>query len=491
MAHSATSSAHRVVDRKWQIVVSGRELGAQSRYRTENPATEETLAEVPDCTAEDVHFAVAQAHRAQVAWGRLAPRERARRLRELAVALRDNREELATLDALDGGFPVSSMRLDVDAAVEYIEIMCDLALGLGGRTIPATGEHLHYTVHQPYGVVARIVPYNHPLFFTASKIAAPLVAGNAVVLKAPEQTPLSALRIHEIAGKFLPDGLFTVLTGQGPDSGRTLVRHPQVRRIAFIGSEQTGRSIQRDAAETGVKDVTLELGGKNAMIVLPDADPTRAAAAAVAGMNFTATMGQSCGSTSRLLVHNELLPDVLDEVCRLVEQIRVGDPLAAETEMGPLISGTHRDRVLETVATAVRDGAELMTGGARPSGAGDRGYFVAPTVLAHVQPDSRIARTEIFGPVLSVLGFADVDEAVDLANGVDYGLTAAVWTQNVGAAHSLAHRLEAGYVWVNGSSRHFWGVPFGGVKNSGVGREDSLEELVSFTQIQAVNVLLP
>ncbi|KPN45724.1 aldehyde dehydrogenase [Mycobacterium intracellulare subsp. chimaera] len=491
MVSTAAGPAHRYVDRDWRVVVSGRQRSAARRYVTESPATEQPLAQVPDCAPEDVDHAVAATEAAQRAWARKPPRERARQLRAFAEALREHREELATIDALDGGFPITAMRLDVDAAVDYIEVMCDLALDLGGRTIPASGQHLHYTLQQPYGVVARIVPYNHPLFFAAAKIAAPLVAGNGVVLKAPEQAPLSALRIGEIAAEVLPSGLLVVLTGRGSESGRALVRHPRVRRIAVIGSEQTGRSIQHDAADTGVKDVTLELGGKNAMLVLADADPVRAAAGAVVGMNFTATMGQSCGSTSRLLVHRSLVDEVLENVRLLVERIRIGDPLADETEMGPLITRVHYERVLDAIDSAKRAGAEVVTGGGRPGGIGDRGYFVAPTVLAAVSPDSAVARTEIFGPVLSVMTFDDVGEAVDVANRVEYGLTAAVWTENVGMAHSLASQLDAGYIWVNGSSRHFWGVPFGGFKNSGIGREDSLEELVSFSQTKAVNVLLP
>lgn len=490
MATTIRSPRHNVADREWRISLGDRELGVGHRYVSLNPTTEQPLAEVPDCTTDDVDTAVRQAEDAQRSWSRMAVRARARHVRSFADALREHREELAVLDSLDGGFPVSAMRLDVDAALEYVEIMCDLALSLGGRTIPATAENLHYTLREPYGVVARIVPYNHPLFFAASKVAAPLIAGNSVILKAPEQTPLSALRIAEIAREVLPVGILSVLSGQGPASGRALVRHPAVRRIAFIGSEGTGRSILRDAAETGVKDVTLELGGKNAMIVLPDADPERAAAGAVAGMNFTATMGQSCGSTSRLLVHEAIAEDVLRHVDALVGRIRIGDPLAEETQMGPLVSRQHYQRVLDAIDSAHRDGAEVRIGGGRPSHIGDTGYFVVPTILTQVRPDSAVARTEIFGPVLSVMTFTDVDEAVQIANDVDYGLTAAVWTENLQMAHTLAARVQAGYVWVNCSARHFWGVPFGGVKSSGIGREDSVEELVSFSQIKAVNVHL-
>lgn len=491
MSISIPMTKQQFVDREWRVTVGAKVVDTARRYATENPTTEQVLAEVPDCSADDVGAAVLAAQQAQPGWARLAPRERARHLRALAAVLREHRDELAFLDALDGGFPVSAMRLDVDVATEYIDIMCDLALGLGGRTIPATAEHLHYTLNEPFGVVARIIPYNHPLFFAASKVAAPLIAGNSVVLKAPEQTPLSALRIAEIANDVLPPGLLTVLSGRGPDSGRALVRHPQVRRIAFIGSEPTGRSILRDAADTGIKDVTLELGGKNAMIVLPDADPARVAAGAVAGMNFTATMGQSCGSTSRLLVHERLVDDVVAHIVALVDRIRIADPLLDDTEMGPLVSRAHYERVLAAIEKGRNAGAEVVIGGGRPGDLGEAGYFVAPTVLANVGPQTELARTEIFGPVLSVMTFADVDEAVSLANDVDYGLTAAIWTENIGLAHTLAARVQAGYVWINGSSRHFWGVPFGGVKNSGIGREDSVEELLSFTQTKAVNVVLP
>jgi 2-formylbenzoate dehydrogenase len=382
------------------------------------------------------------------------------------------------------------MKTDVAFAAEYIEIMCDLALGLGGQTIPATAEHLHYTVREPFGVVARIVPYNHPLFFSAAKLAPPLVAGNAVILKAPDQAPLSALRIGELAQQVLPPGLVSVVSGSGQVTGRALVRHPAIRRIGFIGSGGTGRAIQRDAAETGVKEVSLELGGKNAMIVCSDADPLAAAAGAVNGMNFATTAGQSCGSTSRLLVHESLAEEVIKHVVAGLEAITVGDPADGSTEMGPLITAAHRDRVAALIQTARDEGADLLTGGSRPAAVTERGYFLAPTVLAGVAPDSTLATTEVFGPVLAVLTFRDEAEAVRIANAVPFGLTGAVWTSDVRRAHRLARSLEAGYIWVNGSARHFWGVPFGGVKDSGIGREESLEELQSFTTLKSVNVLL-
>ncbi len=356
-------------DRDWRAVLGGRLRGAAggATYETVDPATEDILAAVPQCSAADIDAAVAGAEQAQRAWAALSPRARAAQVREFARLLRENADELAMLDALDAGLPVAAMRTDAAFAIDYIEIMCDLALQLGGQTIPATAEHLHYTVRAPFGVVARIVPYNHPLFFSASKLAPPLVAGNAVILKAPDQAPLSALRIGELAQEALPPGLVSVVSGTGATTGRALVQHPAIRRIAFIGSGATGRLIQRDAADAGVKEVSLELGGKNAMIVFDDADPAAAAAGAVAGMNFATTAGQSCGSTSRLLVHESLAAEVGKHVAAGAERIVVGDPAQERTQMGPVITRGQLDHVARLIEAGLRDGARLLTGGGRPA----------------------------------------------------------------------------------------------------------------------------
>jgi 2-formylbenzoate dehydrogenase len=381
------------------------------------------------------------------------------------------------------------MRGDVDAGLELMEMFADMALDLGGRTIPVS-DNLHYTVQQPYGVVARIVAFNHPFFFAVAKVAAPLVAGNAVVLKAPDQTPLSALRMAELAAGVLPADLLVAVTGHGNVTGRALVRHPLVRRIGFIGSPPTGRAIQRDAAEVGVKNVSLELGGKNAQIVLPDADLDAAAAGAVQGMNFTWTAGQSCGSTSRLLLHESIADKVTAQVANLVGAIRVGHPLDERTQMGPLIDRAQYDKTLAAIESGTRSGARVLTGGGRPDTVGAQGWYVAPTVLDGVDPRSALAQNEVFGPVLSVLTFTDEDDAVRIANDVDYGLTASIWTNDVTCAHRMASAVEAGYVLVNSPSRHFWGLPFGGVKSSGVGREESSEELLSYTETKTTTVVL-
>jgi 2-formylbenzoate dehydrogenase len=479
----------RAAARPWEVLLGGTPMPTAARYPVEDPTTGGTLTEAPDCSADEVGRVVQAAARAQEAWARRPARARAAAVREFAGVLRAHTEELATLDALDAGFPLPVMTADVGAAATLLEIMADHALALGGGTFPLSGN-LHYTVQEPYGVVGRIVPFNHPLFFAAGKVAAPLVAGNAVVLKAPDQTPLSALRMAELAaGVFGPD-LCAVVTGRGAVSGRALVRHPLIRRIGFIGAPETGRLIQREAAEAGVKYVSLELGGKNALIVMPDADRERAADAAVFGMNYTATAGQSCGSTSRLLLHESIADEVLENVARQVRAIRVGHPLAEGTQMGPVIDERQYRKSLDAIEAATAAGAQVVAGGGRPDTVGSAGWYVAPTVLAGMAPDNPAAVQEIFGPVLSVVTFRDEAEAVGIANRSEYGLTAAVWTSDVTRAHRMAGDLQAGYVWINGSSRHYWGLPFGGVKASGVGREESADELLSYTETKAVTVVL-
>jgi acyl-CoA reductase-like NAD-dependent aldehyde dehydrogenase len=477
----------RLLGRDWRLLVGGKQVPAASgrTFAVESPYTQEVIAEVPDAGEEDVEAAIAAASEAARHWRKVPVPRRARYASELADAISERAADFAVLDAIDSGAPVTEMRSDAGFAAAMLRTFAGLGLELKGSTIPAS-ENLHFTVREPFGVTARIIPFNHPFMFAAGKIAASLVAGNATVLKPPELAPLSALLFGEVAREVLPPGVLSIVVGDGPRVPRAIVRHKVVRRIGFIGSVATGQAIQRDAAESGIKEVSLELGGKNALIAFPDADPAEVARGAVAGMNFT-WAGQSCGSTSRLLVHDSFAADVLDEIRRLLAGLTVSSPLDPASQMGTVISRHHYERILGVIEDARNEGAEVVTGGTRPANL-DRGYFIEPTVLA-VGRDARVAREEVFGPVMSVLRWKDEDDAVALANSVDYGLTAAVWTNDVRRAHRVASELEAGFVWINGSSRHFPGVPFGGVKNSGIGREESVEELLSYTTVKSINVM--
>ncbi|WP_224404041.1 aldehyde dehydrogenase family protein [Pseudonocardia sp. ICBG1034] len=491
MSTTTGPASATVADREWTLPVGGRFRAAEGgvTYVVENPATERTLAAAPDAAPSDVDEAVRSAADAAAKWRHVDVRERGRRLRTLAEVIRAHADELAMLDALDSGNPVTAMYNDVAWGAEVLDLFADFASHLGGATIPASAENLHYTRRAPFGVVARIVPFNHPFFFAASKVAAPLMAGNAVVLKPSDITPLSALRLGELAADILPAGLLPVVTGSGPAASSALVKHPLVRRIGFIGSDRVGRIIQRDAAEVGVKEISLELGGKNALIVCPDADLDAAANGIVNGMNFAWSQGQSCGSTSRVLLHSSVADQVLDSVLAQVKEISVGSPVDPATRMGPLASRAQYDKARSYVEIATDEGATVAYGGKRPDGL-EAGYFLEPTILTDVRQGMRIEQEEVFGPVMSVLTYDDLDDAVRIANGVEFGLTGSIWTRDVSTAVTLADRLEAGYVWINGSSRHFWGMPFGGTKSSGVGREESVEELLSYTELKAVNVLV-
>jgi acyl-CoA reductase-like NAD-dependent aldehyde dehydrogenase len=359
----------------------------------------------------------------------------------------------------------------------------------GGRTIPAS-PGLHYTTSRPYGVVGRITAFNHPVMFAATRPLPALITGNTVVMKPAPQTGLSTLALAELYAEAFPPGVMNVVTG-GAAPGDALVTHPAVKRVAFTGSVPTGLLIQRRAAESGhVKHVSLELGGKNAMVVFPDADLEEAVEGALYGMNFNVCQGQSCGSNSRVLVHRRLYDAFVARAAERVREYTVAVAYTEEADMGPLVSAAHHERVLGYVEAGVQDGATLVAGGERPAGVPEGGWFLQPTVFADVRPGMRIASEEIFGPVMSVMAWDGYEEMLELANGVELGLTASVWTRDLDLAHRTADLLDAGYVWVNDSTRHYFGTPFGGTKDSGTGREESVEELDSYLEQKVVHTRL-
>jgi betaine-aldehyde dehydrogenase len=353
--------------------------------------------------------------------------------------------------------------------------------------MPTSEGQLNYTVREPLGVVARIVAYNHPLMFAAAKIGAPLAAGNSVVLKAADQAPLSALRLAELIGGVFPPGVVNVITG-GVACGQALTTHPVVRKVTLIGGIPTGRAVMQSAAAS-LKPVILELGGKNALVAYPDADIDALVAGAVRGMNFT-WAGQSCGSMSRLFLHSDIHDRVLEAVAKRTNEMhKPGVPTDAATTMGPLISEAQFNKVMKYIGLGREQGARLVTGGKRPTDSAlAKGWFVEPTIFADVTTDMRIAREEIFGPVLSVLRWDDEETMFEQVNELEYGLTSSIWTRSLATAHRAAARIQAGYIWVNNVSEHFLGAPFGGYKQSGVGREECIEEMFEFSQLKNVNV---
>jgi len=474
------------------MLIGGKLVASESGRWMEsvNPATEEVIGRTPEGTAKDVNLAVEAAEKAQPEWAALPVSKRADYLHKLSDGMAKRADEILRIEVMDTGNTIFKMRDDVGKAIGQLKFFAGLGYEMKGQSVPSTPANMHFTLREPYGVVGRIIPFNHPISFAASRMAAPLIAGNTIVEKPSEQSPLSASILAEIAAEVMPLGVVNIVTGHGREAGDALVRHPRVKRIAFIGSVQTGMAIQRSAAEVAVKHVTLELGGKNPMIVFPDADYQKALAGAVSGMNF-AWSGQSCGSTSRLFIHESLYDKFLADLVAQVGKMKIGDPLAEDSKMGPMNSKGQYEKVMHYIKAGNEDGARLMTGGKRPEGElFKKGYWIEPTVFAEVKRGMRIAQEEIFGPVLSVFKWKDVDEVIEVANSTEYGLTAAIWTRDINAAMTTARKVQSGHIWINGVSGHFKGMPFGGFKNSGVGREEGLEELLSYTEEKAIHIML-
>lgn len=484
-----TAGSHDAVrDREWKFLVDGelRDAVNGGTFERISPFTREVVATVPSGDADDAAVLAEAAWAARKSWAQTPMPERAELLRRAADILEAHAEELAFLDSIDAGSTLANSRQDVTFTIAHMRLFAGLAMEVKGTTIPAS-RGLHMTLREPVGVVLRIVPFNHPLMF-AAKVFSAIVAGCPTILKTPEAAPLSAFRMGELLQDVFPPGVLQIATARGRALADALVRHPHVAKIAFIGSGPTGAAIQRAAAESGFKRVTLELGGKNAMIVFDDADVEKAAAGAIAGMNF-AWSGQSCGSNSRLLVQRGVHDAIVTRIAEKLQGHRLGDPLDPEAQQGTLIHERHYDTVMAYIDLARQEGATIVTGGRRPAdpALGD-GLFVPPTVLTNLPLDGRVVHEEIFGPVLSVIPFDTEEEALRIANDSEYGLTASVWTQDIGRALRVVREVEAGFTWINDSSKHFLNVPYGGVKNSGIGREESMEELLSYTELKTVNI---
>jgi acyl-CoA reductase-like NAD-dependent aldehyde dehydrogenase len=488
MTTTAFSPQDFLADQSLKMLIGGDLIGDTGAVaETIDPSTGAVLTSVPEAGPEEVLRAVEAARRAQPGWQALGIGGRAACFARLGELLVEHRERLALLDAVDCGNPLRAMRIDVDICLQYLAAYPGMAYGLHGRVMDVSKNGLHYTKSRPYGVTGRILAFNHPLMFAVTRPLPALITGNTVVMKPAPQTPLSALALSELFAEAFPPGVMNIVTG-GAATGDAIVRHPEVKRIAFTGSVRTGLAIQRSCAESGdVKHLSLELGGKNAMVVFPDVDLEATVEGAVYGMNLSVCQGQSCGSNSRILVHADIHDQFVEALAARLDRIEVATAYSEESDMGPLVSEAHFNRVAGYLDAGRQEGARLVTGGGRPEGVPDGGYFMRPAAFDGVDAGMAIAQEEIFGPIVSVLRWDRFDDMIEVANSVEYGLTAGVWTNDLTLAHKTADLLDAGYIWVNDSTVHYVGTPFGGVKNSGTGREESEEELLSYLEQKVVH----
>lgn len=477
-----------MIDKLFQIkgtYVNGQWMNNPNTYEVINPSNGEKLCDVPISDNQELELAVQSAAKAQKIWEKKSLNQRVDALLKLCSRIEERAEEFALIDSYDAGNALTGMRKDVTMSIENIKYFCGLVREVKGETFSMEPKHLNFTRYQPYGVVLKINPFNHPFRFCVEKIAAPLLMGNSLVIKNSEQAPISPLKWCELLKDIFPDGLINVVTG-GPEGGSFLVKHPLIKRIGVISSVNTGIAVNIDAAPY-LKNVSLELGGKNPLMVFDDADPEFAADLAIKGMNLS-RQGQSCSSTSRVLVHKSLKEDFVKHLVEKAKKIPVGLPWIETNEIGPIVSKRQFDKVMEYIETGKKEGAKLVLGGDNPQDPElKNGFFINPTIFTDVKPDMTIAKEEIFGPVISVLTWESYEELIEIANSTLYGLTAMIATNSLSNAMKAAEDIQAGYVWVNTFGRYS-GAPYGGWKLSGLGVEECFDEMKSYAKLKNINM---
>ncbi|MEM9271705.1 MAG: aldehyde dehydrogenase family protein [Cyanobacteria bacterium P01_F01_bin.143] len=472
-----------LINNEWVDSISGK------TFSTINPATNEVICQVAEADTTDVDRAVEVARTAfeHGDWSKISPAERGRLLYRLADLIAAHAEELAQLETLDNGKPLQdAMRIDLPLSIACYRYYAGWADKIQGKTIPLTGPFFSYTRHEPIGVIGQIIPWNFPILLQAWKLAPALATGNTVVLKPSAHTPLTALRVGElIVEAGFPPGVVNILPGHGSTVGMAIAQHQNIDKVAFTGSTEVGNLIMEAAAKSNLKRVTLELGGKSPNIVFADADLTAAIEGASFGLFFN--QGQCCTAGSRLFVEEKCYDEFVAKSVELARQRIVGDPFDLNTEQGPQISQTQLHKVMNYIELGMREGAQLLYGGQQ---IGDRGFFMQPTVFANVQDHMTIAREEIFGPVMSIIKFQDLDEVIERANATKYGLAGAVWTKDLNKALAIANNVRAGTIWVNCYDALDPAAPFGGFKQSGIGRELGEYGLAEYTEVKTVTIKL-
>ena len=488
MADTTSTTSSATTRTNWKMFIGGEQIDAAAgeTFDVINPATNEKLATVAKAGREDADRAVQAARAAHEAgkWIRMGAARRGAMLNKVASIMRSRFDEILRVEVLNSGKAISQAKGELQQAIEDFEFFAGAATKIVGHTVPVPNNFLHYTLREPVGVCALIVPWNYPIMMAAWKLAPSLAAGNAVVLKPASATPLTALMLGEIcleAG--IPAGVVNVLPGPGGDIGPYLVEHPMVDKVAFTGETETGRDIMRQAAGT-LKRVSLELGGKSPNIVFDDADIDHAVNGSLFAIYYSA--GQSCEARSRLFVQDAVYDRFVEQFVEKTRKLRVGDPFDEATNVGSLISKAQVERVDSYVTLGRDEGAEVLAGGERPGNGLERGNYYLPTVLAGVDNKARVSQEEIFGPVVNIMRFSNESEAIKLANDVVYGLAGTVWTQDVGRAHRVAGAIKSGVVTVNTPFTAFPGIPFGGYKQSGFGREMGMEALELYTELKSV-----